>query len=737
MMRLFIFSLLLLFLASCGSMYYANKGDYHYNAFEYNNAVDYYKKSLQKGADKEVSIKLAKSYLKMGEYEDASFIVDSLDAEDSLNNDVYILLSRVLMANRAWDEAQNYLEKYSENDTENELVNDWLSSLRNIDQLTKPKPSKIQALDMDTLEAFSPFVYQDTMYFSAIGAMGQTNDPWTGETYATLFKTHMESDTSNGPLMQFSHDFPDKYHLGTINLFDDGNKAFFSANQPETENLFFKEAKSEVVSLGLYYAEKNNNEWDSLNMLHFVDKSASYMHPAHNEENNILFFASNKSGGEGGFDIYYTTRNDHDGEWSKPRNAGSEINTPGDELFPFITDDNVLYFASEGHDNIGGLDIHRAQMTDNGDFREVEHLPPPVNSSKDDFGVFMLEDNEGYLSSSRSGKDRIYYFFLKEMQIIYADVTVLDTDGEPIPNSRVQVNDTMTVYTDTHGFVRMPVKKDSRYRFIASKENYEKSSNVLNVPEEVEKDTTVFDVKIVLDTTGYTQDILAGLKKIYFDFDKYYIRKDAYIKLKKLVQYLNNHPEVTLELSSHADSRGTDKYNMELSENRALSTVTFLVENGIDIKRITAYYFGEEFLVNDCNTPEECEEYGHQLNRRTEFKLNNTFDEELIEKYGARKVKLKRIDLSQFERKATADKYHQRTTEWYAVVGTFRNKDEAEKRKKEVEQRGVEDVMIMNIPGDEFHRVTIAKYKYFEKARKGFEELKRKYPDLEIKMVKQ
>lgn len=735
-MRLFIFSLLLLFLASCGSMYYANKGDYHYDALEYNKAVDYYKKSLQKGGDKEVSVKLAKSYLKMGEYEDAAFIVDSLDTKDSLSRDIHILLSRILMAHRAWDEAKKYLEKVNENDAENQLVSNWLSSIDNIDQLTKPWPSKIQAFDMDTLEAFSPFVYQDTMYFSAIGAMGQKNDPWTGETYATLFKTPMESDTSRGPIMQFADTFPDKYHLGTINLFDNGSKAFFSANQPVTENLFFKEAKSEVVSLGLYYAEKNNNEWDSLSMMHFVDKSASYVHPAHNEENNILFFSSNKSGGEGGFDIYYTTRVEG-GEWSKPRSAGSKINTPGDELFPFISDENVLYFASEGHDNIGGLDIHRSQMTDNGDFREVEHLPPPVNSSKDDFGVYMLDDNEGYLSSSRSGKDRIYYFLLKKIQMIYADVTVLDTDGMPVPLSRVQVNDTMTAYTDSSGFVRIPVQKDSRYRFIASKEDFEKSSNVLEVPEEIEKDTAIFDVKIVLDTAGFTEDMLADLKKIYFDFDKYYIRKDAYIELQKLVKYLKNHPEVTIELSSHADSRGTDPYNMELSKNRALSTVTYLVENGIDVKRIKAYYFGEEFLVNDCNTPEECEEYGHQLNRRTEFKLNNTFNDQLIEKYGARKIKLKQIDLSKFEKKATADKYHDRTTVWYAVVGTFRNKDNAQKRKKELEDSGFGDVMIVNIPGDEFHRVAIEKYKYFEKAKEAYKKLKRKYPGMDIIMIKQ
>lgn len=740
-MRLFILSLLILLMASCSSRYYSGKADYHYDALKFKKAAVFYQKSLNKKSRLLTKVNLVNSYLKIGDYSKALEVLDQLEAGDSLSNDIHVLVSRVLMANGEYQRAEKYLEKVYHSDTSNTLVAGWLSSIRNIDRLRLEAEYKVTDLELgEELSAFSPFIESDMLYFSASGG-NKKQDDWNGSTFTGLYRTPLKSDTITAEVLPFKNTFPDKYHLATVCFYDKGEGAFFSASQPLQKGLFLKAEMSETVPIGLYHARQAGGKWTDINMLPFVDEQYSYMHPAWDEKNQLLYFASDQPGGHGGFDIYYVKKEGK--SWSKPKNAGENINTQANELFPFVGSDSILYFSSEGHINMGGLDILRSRIKGSGDYGAAENVKSPLNSPKDDFGVYGKDARSGYFSSNRSGKDKIYYYhpLPVRLMIALADIMVTDSLGEPLQQTIIKLNATDSVVTDKEGYVRIPLRNDTLYRFEAKKPGYETYTTELGVPDSLEQDTTVFEIRVVMHRQPEPdreeeKEILLALENIYYDFDEHYIRRDAYEALVKLAAYMKKNPDVTIDMSSHADARGSDTYNMNLSRRRALAAIAFLAEQGIDPDRVRAYYFGERLLVNQCNDSVICSEQAHQLNRRTMFNLNG-IDEELIKTYSAEEVDIKPSDLQSFITDQQNNKHVAVASSWYAVAGSFCNENNAKRLKKNLEEQGFTDVLIFQPPNVTQYWVAVEKYGHYKQAMESFRALKEKHPQLDVWLSKQ
>jgi len=325
-----------------------------------------------------------------------------------------------------------------------------------------------------------------------------------------------------------------------------------------------------------------------------------------------------------------------DGSFGNTENLGDDINTPGRETFPFISDDNELYFASDGHPGIGGLDIFITRISKDGslNFKEVLNIGEEANSTKDDFAfIINVKTKKGFLSSNRDGgqgSDDIYKFVETKPiwceQILHGIVTDEDTKAI-LPNTKLQLfdnnfNKIKETTSDAAGkYEFTEVECGKKYYVRASLEDY----TTKEVSVIIKKETGKTELNIELKAEGCKVKIgddLANCFKIniiYFDLDKWNIRPDAAIDLAKLLDVLEQNPSMKINIRSHTDSRASDKYNDVLSKNRAKSTKDWLIKNGISADRLTSEGLGEKELVNKCADDVQCTEAEHQLNRRSEF----------------------------------------------------------------------------------------------------------------------
>ena len=332
------------------------------------------------------------------------------------------------------------------------------------------------------------------------------------------------------------------------------------------------------------------------------------------------------SGGFGGSDIYYVDINT-DGSLGTPQNLGSVINTDKNEMFPYVNSEDALFFSSDGHAGLGLLDVFGTVTDANNNIVSVLNLGVPVNSSKDDFSFFMNDDGlSGYFASNRDGgvgSDDIYAY--NRIPNLNIEGIVTDINNEPIVNATVELldnnnNKIADLITDENGYYTINIDRDTDYKLNTKKDNYiDDSRSVTSKGLE----TTVKNIKanIVLNPFVKKELPITELYPIYFDFNKFDIRRDGTVELDRIVDLMiNKYPSMVIKIESHTDSRGTSEYNDKLSKDRANATYKYLISNGVDPSRITEYNgFGERKLANDCDGSTNCTEDQHQLNRRTQF----------------------------------------------------------------------------------------------------------------------
>lgn len=468
-------------------------------------------------------------------------------------------------------------------------------------------------------------------------AKGNKEHGATGQSFTDIFETRLDKKG------KWSTPVPVDF-LNTE--FEDGSPSF-SSDYTEVYFTRCEAGKRESKGCVIMYSTREGVNWSDPVRIELLVDSLVAAHPALSPDGQTLYFVSDMPGGAGGKDIYRTTRTSPGSPWSRPENLGSDINTRGNELFPFVHSDGTLYFASDGHIGMGGLDIFKA-APQGGDSWLVQNMRAPVNSPADDFGIVFERDAEkGIFSSARKGRgdDDLYTF---EMPPLLFSVTGLVRDeksGQPVQGAAVQLiaSDGANMQTETGaaGDFKFTLRPEVDYIFLASKKGF------LNGKE---KETTRGQDKsrefmATIQLTPIDRPI--ELPNIFYDFGKWDLRPESMVSLDKLVETLNDNPNVTIELMSHTDSRDTEEFNLDLSQKRAQSVVDYLIGRGIAADRLTAKGYGEtspkvvdeeivknspflragatltEPFINGLASEEE-KEIAHQINRRTEFRVLRT-----------------------------------------------------------------------------------------------------------------
>jgi len=445
-----------------------------------------------------------------------------------------------------------------------------------------------------------------------------------------------------------------KFHEAIVTFTKDMKTVYYTGNN-NYQNII-KNDTTGVLRLQLYKAKvMPDGAWTDAEKLPFNNDEYSTGHPALSVDGKKLYFVSDRPGSIGGTDIYVVDVKS-DGTYSSPKNLGKNVNTQGKEMFPYLTDDNLIYYSSDGRSGKGGLDIFANRMYDTTISRAL-NLGAPVNSASDDFAL-ILKDGKGYFSSSRAegkGDDDIYSFLTNEPLNIECTQELIgivkDKDSQKIiAGAEIKLLDAAgivleTVTSDENGVYHFTVKCNATYKITGDKETFQNDErDLITVNDIVEKP---IEVNLVLAPEVIANKI--NIENIYFNLDKSNIRKDAAAELDKLVQIMKDNPDFIIEAGSHTDSRQTKAYNNRLSTRRAKSTVRYIVSKGISRKRITAKGYGESQLANKCSDDVKCTDEEHQANRRTEFVVVN-FDE-----VKATKAKEASDALKEVEEKAKED----------------------------------------------------------------------------------
>lgn len=453
---------------------------------------------------------------------------------------------------------------------------------------------------------------------------------WDNQPFLNLYQVPLDKNMNFGQVTAFDKNVNSPYHESTAVFTKDGNTMYFTRNN--YLNGKKKKDKNHVVRLKIYKATKNGDTWENVQELPFNNDAYSVGHPTLSPKEDKLYFSSDMPGSLGMSDIWFVKILGED-IYTKPVNLGNKINTPERETFPFVSDENNLYFSSDGHSGMGGLDIFVTQLNENS-HGEISTFGEPINSSKDDFGFILKEDRIGYFTSNRDGKkgsksDDIYQIWERCEITIQGPVTDKKT-GKLIPNTEVTLldsnnNEVKTVTVGSDATFSFLLDCQEQYTLRAKKEKYNPKEKVIETPSNPKtiKMPIKLNMSLDLELTDPCPPNDLGckltLQPIYFNYDKSNIRPDAEIELTKILTALNEYPALKIHIESHTDARGKDSYNLKLSESRAQATLNWLLKKGIDSTRLTAKGYGESELINKCTNQSTCTENEHQLNRRSMF----------------------------------------------------------------------------------------------------------------------
>ncbi len=609
----------LFFVAISSSLIAQNKdtktADKLFNRYEYVSAAKEYQKLVDTGkADGYVYKQLADTYYNMFNTAEAATwyakaTVTSQDAE------TYFRYAQMLKANGKYEEANKQMNKFAAmvpNDLRAKAFKENPNYVPRI--LSKNVSYTVNSLPLSSDKSdFGAVMYDNTLYFTSARNGARKNYGWNGEPFLDIYSSIM-GDSGNFSEPTTITSLNSKFHDGPVTISSDGNTMYFSSDSFR-EGLFEKD-KVNKLKLGknnLYVATKSGDAWTNIKPLPFNSKDFSLSNPSLSRDGKTLYFSSNMPGSLGGVDIWKVAINGAD--FGTPENLGAKVNTEGNESFPFIADDNTtLYFASSGKQGLGGYDVY---MIDLAKGTEAMNMGKPINTEKDDFAfTFNKAKNLGFLSSNRNGNDDIF----SATPICGVDLLVIVTNaktGEILPNAKVSVVDEKknTLSTETSndkGEVNFRVECDKIYSIQATKDGYE--GNVFPVAKSkgpiAKVDAPLQPIDVIVTPTEIV------LKPIYFEYDKSNITQEGAFELDKLVQVMKNNDKLVIFAKSHTDSRGSDDYNLSLSDRRAKATVQYVISKGIPAERISGKGFGESELKVQC---EPCTEEQHSQNRRSEF----------------------------------------------------------------------------------------------------------------------
>jgi outer membrane protein OmpA-like peptidoglycan-associated protein/tetratricopeptide (TPR) repeat protein len=593
------------------------KADKLFKRLEYVDAAQEYLKLAENGkADGYVYKQLADSYFNTFNASEATKWY-ARAVETPQDAETYYRYAQMLKAQGKYEEANKQMQSFASKAPNDQRAKDFKANPNYLPSLLdKQKKFDIKSLDINSDKSdFGAVLHQNNLYFTSARNGARKNYGWNEEPYLDIYKATYNVDgtiTNAEPVA----DLNSKWHDGPSSLSADGNTIYFSSESFKEKGGFEKD-KSINAKLGqvnLYKATMANGKWSNITQLPFNSNTYSTGNPSLSKDGKTLYFASNRPGSIGGTDIWKVAVN-ADGSYGEPENLGSKVNTEGEENFPFVTEDNkTLYFASNGRQGFGGLDVFAYDMTKG----ESTNLGKPVNSEKDDFAFSLnAEKNIGFLSTNRSGVDNIYL----ATPVCGVEVTTMVTDaktGKALANAKVAIVDDKknVIATETsgaNGEVAYYVECNKSYTIQASKDGYE--SNTFPVAASKGEARKVEAALNPIDVIVTETEVV--LKPIFFEFNKSNITQEGAFELDKLVQVLQNNKSMVVLVKAHTDNRGSDVYNLRLSDARAKSTVQYILSKGISKEQISGKGMGETEPKVDCK--ETCSEEQHAENRRSEF----------------------------------------------------------------------------------------------------------------------
>jgi peptidoglycan-associated lipoprotein len=618
---------------------------------KYEKVIKYYKEVLSKRPNNgKANYFVAESYRLSNRIKESEPFYRKAGGPGIDKDSVKLYYAKALQANAKYDEARTVLEE-GLNSTENEKLRDrFQKELNGIAYLSKlgEKKSYYRVKSLETLNTpfaeYAPAYSNGILYFASSRANAKIYEA-SGTPYTDLYQ--VETKGANVELSTL------KAIPGNINVL--GVNTGCVTFSPDGKTMVFARGnngkRKDVYDVDLFLSRFRNGAWTDpvrININTTVKEgdpsTTNYCWdstPAFSPDGRTLYFSSNRKGGYGGLDLY-SAQMDSRGRFGKVKNLGPEINTAGDDTFPYMAENSKLYFSSDGHPGYGQLDLFVVNRA-NGK-TQIENLGQPMNSTGDDFGMYLFKPDRGFFTSNREdgkGDDDIYTFVnddpnLKVVNYFLQGITYnirKDSSREILPDTKVslldQGGDVMQEFTTgTDGKFLFRVYENENYVLLGEHDGYIVKRQPYttigkSVPLESLKELVTnitLDTVLVLDRKA--KNVFFVLKNIYFEYDKADINRESAQELDKLVQILEDNPDIKIEMGSHTDSVASNSYNIDLSQRRAQSTVDYLIRKGIDPKRLTAKGYGKERPIARNTNPDGTDNpVGRQKNRRTEFRI--------------------------------------------------------------------------------------------------------------------
>ena len=605
--------------------------------FAFMDAIDSYEQLIASGlSEVDIYRKLGNANYANANYKEAAHWYQRLEEEypEALDVDYRYRYAQTLKSIGAYQKSKALMEQLvveAQNDNRGRIYGlhkDYLTTIKENSGRYEIKNLSINSAASD----FAPSFLNESLVFASArdtGLISKNIHNWNNGNFLNLYQYNKEKEQRPKP---FSNVLNTRTHESSSCFTKDGNTVYFTRNNAKGGN--FKRDGKGISRLKILKAERINGKWQEPFELPFNDDSYSVAHPSLDQENGYLYFASDMPGGFGQSDIYRVKINEN-GTYGEVQNLGPSINTESRETFPFSIG-NRLYFSSDGHPGLGGLDVFATELER--DKLQIINLGEPINGTQDDFSFIIGPDSRGYFASNRAegfGEDDIYALIEKRPLEFYCELELrgvgLDTETlEKIPNVTIVVyqedKEVFKGQSDIDGALDIPIKSNcdqSELKITTSKDGYtteefKYSSNQLN--DILQWKLERIQPEIIAGTN--LLDYL-NLNPIYFDLDKATIRQDATRILLEVNQFLNTNPERNILVQSHTDASAPTYYNNVLAKRRAIATKAWLVNRGIAPDRIRIESYGEAKLVNDCASWKQCNPSQNQLNRRSEIYLDN------------------------------------------------------------------------------------------------------------------
>ncbi|MGV7108163.1 OmpA family protein [Flavobacterium sp. U410] len=590
-----------------------------FDRYEYTEAANEYLKLADKGkADAYVNKQLAECYYNVFNSKEAVTWYAKV-VQEPQEAETYYKYAQMLKAEGKYAEADKQMEKFASLAPKDQRAITFKANKNYLSDLkgqTKLFDIQLSDISSDKSDFGAVLASDNTLYFTSARNTSRKTHGWNDEPYLDLYKA---TYNANGTISEATEidELNTKWHDGPLTITADGNTVYF-ASESFNEGQFEKEkATYQRLKKGkiyLYKATKEGEKWTNKKPLPFNDATYSVRNPSISKDGKTLYFSSDMPGGIGGEDIWKVSVNGD--EYGTPENLGTLVNTEGNESFPFIADDNVLYFSSDSKQGFGGLDVYKVDLNKKD---KAVNLGAPVNGEKDDFSfAYNKAKKVAFFSSNRTGVDNIYIATpvcgVNGLVIVKNAKTGAVLEGATIMALDDKNTTVATKTSAMDGKSSFTLLCEKAYSFQASKSGFDPAVATLNPTEGGNAIVEVLlePIKPIITETEVI------LQPIFFEFNKSNITAQGAEELDKLVEVMNEHPEMVIFVKSHTDSRGSDKYNLNLSDRRAKATVQYVISKGISKERITGQGFGETEPKVDCK---KCTDEQYAQNRRSEFMI--------------------------------------------------------------------------------------------------------------------